>query len=255
MARHVLRNRLRSLRVRGARARLGAPEQDHRPRHDGGVRRLVGAARGKGNEALSPLDVGEGRAHAEMAIKYDVEFMCAVAVRDAQIERLRQAQHVGTDIRGLVDRKGSRDNGFTMSDDDMRLQEKQRPCKGHHTDTLNSPAIKRGRPAAYSRGKSKSPGLSSNCAPARGGCYSSPPPWAQSDDSAALHVATSNTLVFWGAEAPGFGFVRRRRRPALVLCRAPKAPLIFVFFVMNFARQVQISFSIAALHVPAGSCR
>ena len=29
-----------------------------------------------GNEGLSPLDVGEGRAHAELAKQFDVEFMC-----------------------------------------------------------------------------------------------------------------------------------------------------------------------------------
>ena len=94
---------------------------------------------GKGNEALSPLDVGEGRAHAEMAIKYDVEFMCA-AGPCAMPESKGCDKHRtwGPIFVVLSIGQGRGTHGFNMNDDDVRsFKTYNSVCKGHHSEAYS----------------------------------------------------------------------------------------------------------------------
>ena len=173
---------------------------------------------GKGNEALSPLDVGEGRAHAEMAIKYDVEFMCAAGpCAMPKSSGCDKHNTWGPIFVVLSIGKGSRDARLHHERRrHARLQEKQRPVqRASHRQFRIRPCHQTRAPPRPTLEGSKITGPFFRLRPrARGGCYRPP-----AIDGTRAAIRRRAALATMRPRLLG-----RRRRPALVLWEAPKAP-------------------------------
>ena len=112
---------------------------------------------GKGNEALSPLEVGEGRAHVEMATKYDVEFWCAAGPCASRPSGGHCNKHAGWGpifvVLSIGEGRGT--HGFAMGDEQIQeFKSKSEDCQRHALGDLTLPSNNkraRGRPPLGAR--------------------------------------------------------------------------------------------------------